>query len=76
MIHHGDPSPRCREYDGDLFAEEEIDGLQIANQHLVSALKDLMLSAEGGIDYLNLGVRQLGSIYEASAGVLGESSRD
>ena len=65
MIHQGDPSAQMPEYDGDLFAEEEIDGLQIANQHLVSALKDLMLSAGGGIDYLNLGVRQLGSIYEA-----------
>ncbi|MCX6677696.1 MAG: hypothetical protein NTU95_07095 [Methanothrix sp.] len=65
MIHQGDPSAQMPEYDGDLFAEEEIDGLQIANLHLVSALKDLMLSASGGIDYLNLGVRQLGSIYEA-----------
>jgi hypothetical protein len=65
MIHQGDPSAQMPEYDGDLFAEEEIDGLQIANQHLISALKDLMLSAGGGIDYLNLGVRQLGSIYEA-----------
>ncbi len=65
MIHQGDPSAQMPEYDGELFAEEEIDGLQIANLHLVSALKDLMLSASGGIDYLNLGVRQLGSIYEA-----------
>ena len=65
MIHQGDPSAQMPEYDGDLFSEEEIDGLQIPNLHLVSALKDLMLSAGGGIDYLNLGVRQLGSIYEA-----------
>jgi len=65
MIHQGDPSAEMPEYDGELFAEEEIDGLEITNEHLVSALKDLMLSAGGGIDYLNLGVRQLGSIYEA-----------
>jgi hypothetical protein len=65
MIHQGDPSAQMPEYDGELFAEEEIDRLVIANQHLVSSLKDLMLSAGGGIDYLNLGVRQLGSIYEA-----------
>ena len=64
-IHQGDSSAQMPEYDGDLFAEEEIDRLQIPNLHLVSALKDLMLSAGGGIDYLNLGVRQLGSIYEA-----------
>ncbi len=65
MIHRGDPSAQMPEYDGELFAEEEMDWLEIANQHLISALKDLMLSAGGGIDYLNLGVRQLGSIYEA-----------
>jgi hypothetical protein len=65
MIHRGDPSAQMPEYDGDLFAEEELDGLNIPNQHLVAALKDLMISPAGGIDYLNLGVRQLGSIYEA-----------
>jgi len=65
MIHRGDPSAQMPEYDGDLFAQEEMDSLDIPNQHLVAALKDLMLSPAGGIDYLNLGVRQLGSIYEA-----------
>lgn len=65
MIHGGDPSAQMPEYDGDLFAQEELDGLDIPNQHLVAALKDLMISPAGGIDYLNLGVRQLGSIYEA-----------
>jgi len=65
MIHHGNPSAQMPEYDGDLFAEDEVDGLEIVNEHLVSAVKDLMLSSGGGIDYLNLGVRQLGSIYEA-----------
>ena len=65
MIHQGRSFCPMPEYDGELFAEDEIDGLKIANKHLVSALKDLMLSAGGGIDYLNLGVRQLGSIYEA-----------
>jgi len=65
MIHRGDPSAQMPEYDGDLFAQEEMDSLDIPNQHLVAALKDLMISPAGGIDYLNLGVRQLGSIYEA-----------
>lgn len=65
MIHQGNPSAQMPEYDGELFAEEEIDGFEILNKHLVPALKDLMVTDAGGIDYLNLGVRQLGSIYEA-----------
>jgi hypothetical protein len=65
MIYRGNPSAQMPEYDGELFAEDEIDGLKVANRHLVLGLKDLMLSSGGGIDYLNLGVRQLGSIYEA-----------
>ncbi|VVB71584.1 Uncharacterised protein [uncultured archaeon] len=65
MIHRGSPSAQMPEYDGELFAAEEMDSLPIKNMHIVPALKDLMISAAGGIDYLNLGVRQLGSIYEA-----------
>ncbi|OPY50939.1 MAG: hypothetical protein A4E48_01693 [Methanosaeta sp. PtaU1.Bin060] len=65
MIHCGNPAAQMPEYDGELFAEDEVDGKKIVNDHLLPAIKDLMLSSGTGIDYLNLGVRQLGSIYEA-----------
>lgn len=66
-ISMGSPTHGVPEYDGELFqADPYLDGLTLKNKYLVAALKDLM-EAEGGlgVDYGSLGVRHLGSIYEA-----------
>lgn len=61
----GVPGSNVPEYDGELFAESELDGLTLKNKYLVPALRDLCESDGKGIDYQNLGVRHLGSLYEA-----------
>lgn len=54
------------EYDGALFEEDSsLDGLTLRNKFLLPALRDLTEVDGRGIDYQNLGVRHLGSIYEA-----------
>lgn len=65
-ISNGDPNVNVPEYDGALFEEDKsIDDLEIMNKHLVPALRALTEKDGKGIDYQNLGVRQLGSLYEA-----------
>ncbi len=64
-ISHGNPEASVPEYDGELFRnDEKIDGLAIGNRYLAEALKELTTSDGRGIDYQNLGVRHLGSLYE------------
>jgi hypothetical protein len=66
MISKGDVDANLPQYDGALFEEDpELDGIFIKNKFLVPALRDLMESEGRGIDYQNLGVRHLGSLYEA-----------
>lgn len=65
-ISNGDPDVNVPEYDGELFKEEEsLDKLQVLNKHIVPAIRALTEIDGKGIDYQNLGVRQLGSLYEA-----------
>lgn len=65
-ISRGDPNVNLPQYDGALFEKDpEIDELEIMNKHLVPALRALTEIDGKGIDYQNLGVRQLGSLYEA-----------
>jgi hypothetical protein len=66
MISKGDVDANLPQYDGALFEEDpELDGIAVKNKFLVPALRDLMESDGRGIDYQNLGVRHLGSLYEA-----------
>jgi hypothetical protein len=66
MISKGDLEANMPEYDGELFKNDSaLDGISVKNMFLVPALRDLMESENRGIDYQNLGVRHLGSLYEA-----------
>jgi hypothetical protein len=66
MISKGDVEANLPQYDGALFEEDpDLDSITIKNEFLVPALRDLMESEGKGIDYQNLGVRHLGSLYEA-----------
>jgi Alw26I/Eco31I/Esp3I family type II restriction m6 adenine DNA methyltransferase len=66
MISLGDVDANLPQYDGDLFAKDPtLDGLAVKNRFIVPALRDLMQTDGRGIDYQNLGVRHLGSLYEA-----------
>jgi hypothetical protein len=66
MISEGDAEANMPQYDGELFEKDPaLDDIVIKNEFLVPALRDLMESEGRGIDYQNLGVRHLGSLYEA-----------
>jgi hypothetical protein len=66
MISKGDVDANLPQYDGELFeSDPALDGISVGNKFLVSALRDLMEFEGRGIDYQNLGVRHLGSLYEA-----------
>lgn len=67
MISKGDVEANLPQYDGALFEEDQtLDAIVVKNEFLVPALRDLMETEKGGgIDYQNLGVRHLGSLYEA-----------
>ena len=65
-ISRGNHEVNVPQYDGALFTEDPaLDGLSIENAHLIPALRDLTEAEGRGIDYQNLGVRHLGSLYEA-----------
>lgn len=65
-INKGSAEHNVPEYDGALFEEDEnLDGLMIKNRFLAPALHDMAEKDSKGIDYQNLGVRHLGSLYEA-----------
>jgi len=52
-------------YDGELFRKaRDLDGLELKNKYLVQAIRELTELDGKGIDYQNLGVRHLGSLYE------------
>jgi hypothetical protein len=66
MISKGDVEANLPQYDGALFEDDPaLDSTELENEFLVPALRDLMESEGRGIDYQNLGVRHLGSLYEA-----------
>jgi len=53
-------------YDGELFRKaRDLDNLDLKNRYLVEAIRELTELDGKGIDYQNLGVRHLGSLYEA-----------
>ena len=65
-VQTGRPDAGLPEYDGELFRDvEELDSLDIGNRYLALALRELTEYQGKGIDYQNLGVRHLGSLYEA-----------
>ena len=65
-ISKGNPNAGVPEYDGALFeGDTTLDVLELKNKHLVEAMRDLTEAEGKGIDYQNLGVRHLGSLYEA-----------
>jgi hypothetical protein len=66
MISKGDVEANLPQYDGALFEEDPaLDSIMVRNEFLVPVLRDLMEAEGRGIDYQNLGVRHLGSLYEA-----------
>lgn len=65
-IENGNVKAGVPVYDGELFREAtDLDGRTLKNEYLVSALRELTEINGKGIDYQNLGVRHLGSLYEA-----------
>ena len=65
-VSKGNPEASVPQYDGALFDEDPaLDTLSIENKHLIPALRDITEVEGRGIDYQNLGVRHLGSLYEA-----------
>lgn len=66
VIGKGSVEAGVPEYDGALFEEDPtLDSKSLKNKFLVAALRDLTEIDGKGIDYQNLGVRHLGSLYEA-----------
>ena len=66
MISKGDAEANLPQYNGALFEEDPaLDGILPKNQFVVPAVRGLMEFDGKGIDYQNLGVRHLGSLYEA-----------
>ena len=61
----GDSKSNLPQYNGNLFAHSVLDSLEkIRNKHLVPAIRDLTEMKGQRIDYSNLQVRHLGTIYE------------
>lgn len=64
-IENGNAEAQVPEYDGELFRSTDgLDKLRLKNKFLIPAIKELCEWKGGGIDYQNLGVRHLGSLYE------------
>ena len=65
-IRDGSPDHNLPQYDGDLFrARPAVDRIKVRNKFIVSAMR-LLLETDGQtVDYGDLGVRHLGSIYES-----------
>jgi hypothetical protein len=65
-ISKGNSDANLPQYNGSLFEyDKDLDELNIQNRYLTTALKSLVEIDGKGIDYQNLGVRHLGSLYEA-----------
>ncbi|MDI1495166.1 MAG: N6 adenine-specific DNA methyltransferase [Cenarchaeum symbiont of Oopsacas minuta] len=61
----GDSKSNLPQYNGNLFANSDLDLLdRVKNKHLVPAILGLTEMKGKGIDYSNLQVRHLGTIYE------------
>ncbi len=65
-IAKGDAKAGVPAYDGELFREDvDLDHLEPRNKYLAPAIRELTEIGGKGVDYQNLGVRHLGSLYEA-----------
>lgn len=65
-IENGNAKAGVPVYDGELFRETaDLGGVIMKNKYLAPALRELTEIDGKGIDYQNLGVRHLGSLYEA-----------
>ena len=65
-IRDGSPDHNLPQYDGELFrARPVVDNIKVRNKFIASAMR-LLLETDGqAVDYGDLGVRHLGSIYES-----------
>ena len=65
-IRDGSPRHNLPQYNGGLFgARADVDGIGVRNRFVASALRSLLETDGQAVDYGNLGVRHLGSIYES-----------
>ena len=65
-IRDGSPRHNLPQYNGGLFgARADVDGIGVRNRFIATALRSLLETDGQAVDYGNLGVRHLGSIYES-----------
>ena len=65
-IRDGSPRHNLPQYNGGLFgARADMDGIMVRNQFIAAALRSLLETDGQAVDYGDLGVRHLGSIYES-----------
>ncbi|BBL47031.1 BREX-1 system adenine-specific DNA-methyltransferase PglX [Metallosphaera sedula] len=69
VIRKGDPQYNVPGYDSELFDEGDLDRKVVRNKFLLPALRDLGFDGKERIDYAELGVRQIGDIYEGLLGL-------
>ena len=68
-IRDGSPDHNLPQYDGDLFrARPAVDSIKVRNRFIASAMRQLLETDGQAVDYGDLGVRHLGSIYESLLG--------
>ena len=65
-IRNGSPRHNLPQYNGGLFAAKaDVDGIMVRNRFIASAMRSLLETDGQAVDYGDLGVRHLGSIYES-----------
>ena len=65
-IRDGSPKHNLPQYDGDLFCiRPNVDNILVRNKFMAVAMRSLLETDGQAVDYGDLGVRHLGSIYEA-----------
>ena len=65
-IRDGSPRHNLPQYNGGLFGvRADVDGIRVCNQFIAAALRSLLETDGQAVDYGDLGVRHLGSIYES-----------
>ena len=65
-IRDGSPRHNLPQYNGGLFgAKADVDGIRVRNRFIAAALRSLLETDGQAVDYGDLGVRHLGSIYES-----------
>lgn len=65
-IRDGSPKHNLPQYDGDLFRiRPNVDHIRVRNRFMAAAMRSLLETDGKAVDYGDLGVRHLGSIYEA-----------